>query len=97
MVHTTFEVTDSGTDLFEFLELVNFTLSPVFKEKWRFKYSSKFVEDFQLKILETFEKKKPIKKKALTLFLTEKCGYAQTQVEDFYKSIEIDLYFPLIS
>lgn len=97
MVHTTFELEDSGKELYEFLELINFTLSPSFKEKWRFKYSSKFIEDFQTKIFESLEKRKPVTKKALSLFLIQKCGYAQTQVDDFYKSIDLEIYFPLIS
>jgi hypothetical protein len=97
MVHTSFEVTDSSTDLYEFLELVNFTVSPLFKEKWKYKYSSSFIEEFQKKIVEAFEKKKPVKLSQLTGFLTKTCGYSATQVKDFFESIEIDLYFPLVA
>ena len=39
-------------DIIDFLDLINETLSYSFVEKWRHKYSEKFIKHFQFKILD---------------------------------------------
>ena len=78
------------------MDLVNFTLHKDFVEKWRYKYSEKFIKHFQLRILESLNKQKVIKLSSLFNFMTKKCRYSEEQVENFFTSIDISIYYPLI-
>ena len=83
--------------LIDFIDLLNFTLSDEFVEKWRYKFSEKFIKHFQLRILKSLKDQKPLKVDTLYLFLTKKCSYSREQVLNFFESIEIEIYSPLIS
>ncbi len=85
------------SDLIDFIDLINHTLHSDFVEKWRFKYSEKFVKHFQIKILESLSKQKTVKKTSLFNYLHKKCRYSEEQVSNFFDTIEIDLYHPLIT
>ena len=39
-------------NIVDFLDLINFTLSNKFEEKWKHRFSSPFIKLFQLKLLE---------------------------------------------
>lgn len=84
-------------DLVDFVDLVDFTLHRDFVEKWRYKYSEKFIKLFQLKVLDAMMKRKVIKINSLYNYLTKKCKYAPDQVLNFFETIDISLYDPLIS
>lgn len=83
-------------DLVDFIDLINYTLHKDFVEKWRYKYSEKFIKHFQIKILESLNKQKIIKISSLYNFLTKKCRYSPEQVENFFTSVDINIYYPLI-
>ena len=83
--------------IIDMLELINFTLSLDFTNKWSYKYSPRFIKHFQLKLLEAFKLSKPLKIDSLYNYLTKKCGYSSVQVNNFFKSIDINLYKPIIS
>lgn len=83
-------------DLIDFIDLINSTLSNDFVQKWRHKYSERFIKHFQVKILNCMSKQKPLKVDTLYLYLTKKCKYSPEQVLNFFDTIEIDLYRPLI-
>ena len=83
-------------DLVDFIDLINYTLHKDFVEKWRYKYSEKFIKHFQVKILESLNKQKIIKLSSLNNYLTKKCRYSQEQVENFFTSVDINIYYPLI-
>ena len=83
-------------DIIDFLDLLNETLSSSFVEKWRYKYSEKFIKHFQLKLLAALNKQKPIKIEMLYNYLTKKCKYSPEQVKHFFEAIEIELYSPFI-
>ena len=83
-------------DLLDTLDILNFTLSSDFVEKWRYKYSTNFLILFQKKLLESLERSKPMKRKVLYSFLTVKYKYSPDLVDDFFKSIDIELYSPII-
>ena len=87
---------NSDIDLIDFLDLVNFTLHKDFVDKWRFKYSEKFIKHFQIKILESLNKQKIIKLSSLYNYLVKKCRYSGDQVDNFFESIDITIYYPLI-
>jgi hypothetical protein len=84
------------TDLVDFLDLCNFTLHQNFVNKWHYKYSEKFIRHFQLKLLDSLSKRKPLKLSSLSNYLTKKCRYSQDQVDNFFESIDVDLYYPII-
>ena len=84
-------------DIVDFIDLINHTLSNEFIEIWRFKYSEKFIKHFQLKLLNSLSNQKPLKITSLYSYLTKKCKYSTTQVDNFFISIDIDIYRPLIT
>ena len=87
---------NTDIDLIDFMDLVNFTLHKDFVDKWRHKYSEKFIKHFQLKILESLTKQKIIKLSSLYNYLTKKCRYSGDQVTNFFTTIDISIYYPLI-
>lgn len=84
-------------DIVDFIDLINDTLSSQFVERWRHKYSEKFIKHFQLKLLESLTKQKPLKINILYTYLTKKCKYSPEQVTNFFDSIDINLYRPFIT
>ena len=87
---------NTDIDLVDFMDLINFTLHKKFVEKWRYKYSEKFIKHFQVKILESLNKQKVIKLSSLYNYLTKKCRYSTEQVENFFVSVDILIYYPLV-
>ena len=83
-------------DIIDFLDLINETLSYSFIEKWRHKYSEKFIKHFQMKILDSMNKQKPIKIEMLFNYLTKKCKYSPEQVINFFNTIKYNtgILFP---
>ena len=84
-------------DIIDFIDLLNVTLSNEFVDKWRYKYSEKFVKHFQFRLLKSISNQKLLKIDTLYTYLTKKCRYCSEQVLNFFESIEIDNYRPLIS
>ena len=83
--------------MIEFIELIDYTLSKAFIEKWRYKYSEKFIKHFQVRLLKAMRTSRTLKVSTLFTYLHKKCKYAPEQVVDFLESIEVDLYQPLIT
>ena len=84
-------------DIVDFIDLINHTLSNEFIEIWRYKYSEKFVKHFQIKLLQSLSNQKPLKITSLYSYLTKKCKYSPEQVSNFFESVDIDIYRPLIT
>lgn len=91
-----FETEDSGAEIFEMMDLLTFTFSNKFIDKWKFKYSESFVQAFRTKLLESIKKNKVLKKIQLENHLVNQLKYNAVQVQDFFESIELDLYYPVI-
>jgi hypothetical protein len=87
---------NTDIDLVDFMDLLNYTLHKDFVEKWRYKYSEKFIKHFQIKVLESLNKQKILKRSSLFNYMTKKCRYSPDQVENFFISIDISIYSPLI-
>jgi len=87
---------NTDIDIIDFMDLMNFTLHNDFVTKWRHKYSEKFIKHFQLKILDSLSKQKILKLSSLYNYLTKKCRYSGEQVDNFFITIDISLYYPLI-
>jgi|TARA_R110002110_G_scaffold48719_4_gene145061 hypothetical protein len=88
---------DLDTDIAEFLEQVNYCLSLRFKNKWRHKFSPAFIDVFQDRILFSLKKQKPIKASAIKTTYVKKHKYSPDVVDDFFRSIDLSLYRPLIT
>jgi hypothetical protein len=89
-------MTNFDIDIVDFIDLINFTLSDDFIDKWRYRFSTKFIKEFQSKIIKSLKDRKPIKMESLTKHLSKKCGYSIEQVRNFFDAIEIGVYHPLI-
>jgi hypothetical protein len=87
---------NDSKDFIDFIDIINFSLDSAFIEKWRHKYSEKFITSFQMKLLKALSDRKPIKKEALTNFFIKKLKYSNEQITNFYESIDISLYYPII-
>jgi len=82
--------------LYEFTELLEFTLSNEFINRWKGKYSIKFLKLFQTRLMKSMSDRRPLKITTLYTFLTKKCDYSKDQVLNFFDSIDITVYNPLI-
>lgn len=82
--------------LFEFTELLDFTLSNEFINKWNNKYSTKFIKLFQTRLMKCLADRRCLKLSTLYTFLTVKCNYSRDQVINFFQSIDIEVYSPVI-
>tara|TARA_R110002051_G_scaffold291138_2_gene355005 strand:- start:89 stop:394 length:306 start_codon:yes stop_codon:yes gene_type:complete len=87
---------NTDVNIIDFIDLLDETLSSSFIEKWRFTYSERFIKQFQMKILSSLTTNKPIKIDSLYIYLTKKCKYSREQVLNFFESIDIDIYRPLV-
>jgi len=88
---------DIKVNLIEFYDLLEYTFSFKFIIKWKYVYSERLIKLFQLKLLQSFKNSKPIKKSSLLNYLVNKGKYSKEVIEDFFESIEIELYSPFIS
>ena len=83
-------------NIIDFIDLLDENLSTTFIEKWRYTYSERFIKQYQMKILSSLTTNKPLKIDSLYIYLTKKCKYSKEQVLNFFNSIDIDIYRPLI-
>ena len=87
---------ENHIELQEFLEQINYALSVEFKDKWKHRFSSHFIEVFQNRLLKGLKASKPIKKSALVSLYEKKHKYSLTEVKEFFDVIDITLYHPFI-
>ncbi len=87
---------NDSSEFIDLIDLINFTLHEDFVEKWRHKYSEKFLTTFQYKLLESLSKRKPLKRLHLENFFKKKLKYSQEQIDNFLESIDVTLYHPII-
>ena len=83
-------------DIVDFLDLINFTLSDEFLDKWKYRFSIKFLKEFQGKVIKSLKDRKPLKLESLYKHMSKKCGYSQEQVKNFFEAIDINVYHPLV-
>lgn len=85
------------TEIHDLMDLLNFTLSKDFSEKWRFKYGERLVKLFQIKILDSLKNSKVIKLKGIYKFLTKDSGFSEDVIKNFLQDVDFSLYFPIIT
>lgn len=82
--------------LSEFLEQIDYCLSLKFKEKWRYRFSTHFIEVFQSKVLNAVKTERPLKLSSLLSTYTKKYKYSPCEVIEFLSLISIEEYYPLV-
>tara|TARA_R100000458_G_C8200591_1_gene191259 strand:+ start:465 stop:782 length:318 start_codon:yes stop_codon:yes gene_type:complete len=83
-------------ELNEFLEHINHALSLKFKEQWRYRFSTHFIGIFQEKVLNSLNTQRPLKMSTLISAYVKKHKYNMTEVQEFFRTISIEDYYPLI-
>ena len=89
-------IESTDIEFIDFIDLINTTLSNEFIERWRYRFSEKFLKHFQIKILNSLTKRKVLKIDTLYNYLTKKCKYSPEQVENFFDAVDISIYSPLV-
>lgn len=84
------------TELIDLMELIEFTMSIDFLNKWKMKYGERLIRLFQIKILDSLKKQKPLKLNSLCKFLIVDSGFNQEIIINFLKDIDNDIYYPII-
>ena len=87
---------ENHIELKEFLEQVNYALSVEFKDKWKHRFSTHFIEVFQNRLLKGLKDNKPIKKSSLVGLYEKKFKYSSSEVKEFFEVIDLSLYHPFI-
>jgi hypothetical protein len=85
------------TDLIDLMDTLEFTISKNFLDKWKFKYGERIIRLFQIKILDSLKKQKPLKLKYLVKFLVVDSGFNVEVVKNFFEDIDFEIYYPIIS
>ena len=85
-----------SVEISEFLEQIDYALSFEFKDKWKHRFSTSFINIFQQKLITALKRQKPFKLSGLISTYIMKFNYKQEYVEDFLKCIDIRLYSPLV-
>ena len=80
----------------EFLDQVNYACSSEFKEKWRYKYSTTFINVFQEYLIKAMADQKPVKKSTLISAYTKRYKYSIETVNGFFRDIDLGLYYPIV-
>jgi hypothetical protein len=84
-------------DLIETIDLLNFTFSSDFVDKWSYKYGKRMPSLFQIRLLKCLDSRKPLKIETVNKFLTVDSGFNEEVVESFLKDIDYKIYRPIIS
>lgn len=84
-------------ELFETFDLLKFTTSKDFIDKWSYKYGKRMTRLFQIRILKSLESRKPLKMHTLHKFLSIDSGFNTEVVENFLQDIDFEIYYPIIT
>ena len=83
-------------DLVETIDLLNFTFSSDFVDKWSFKYGKRLPSLYQLRLLKSLDTRKPLKLQTVYKFLVVDSGFNEEVIKSFLEDIDYEIYFPII-
>ena len=83
-------------DLVEIIDLLNFTFSSDFVDKWCFKYGKRLPSLFQLRLLKSLDTRKPLKLQTIYKFLVVDSGFNEDVIKSFLEDIDYEIYTPII-
>jgi len=84
-------------EIHDIIDLLSFTLSKEFLDKWRFKYGDRLIRLFQLKIISSLKNSKNLKLKSVFKYLNKDSVYSEEVVKNFLQDIDYEIYFPIIT
>ena len=84
-------------DLVETIDLLNFTFSSDFVDKWSFKYGKRLPSLYQLRLLKSLDTRKPLKIQTVYKFLVVDSGFNEEVIISFLNDIDYEIYKPIIS
>tara|TARA_R110000782_G_scaffold63000_2_gene129231 strand:- start:808 stop:1098 length:291 start_codon:yes stop_codon:yes gene_type:complete len=84
-------------EFIDIIDLVDFTFSSTFVEKWSFKYGRRLARLFQIKVMHSLESRKVLKLSMLYKFLVVDSGFSPDVVKAFLLDIDYEIYSPIIS
>lgn len=84
------------TELIDMMDLVDFTFSSDFVEKWGFKYGKRLPRLFQFRIMKSLSSHKFIKMTGIHKYLSTDSGFSSDIVNNFLNDIDYELYFPIL-
>ena len=87
---------DTNIEILEFLDQIDYCLSLKFKETWRYRFSTHFIEIFQEKVLKSLQTQRPLKLSTLVSAYTKKHKYPIKEVRNFFDLVSIEDYYPLV-
>ena len=90
-IHSTLE-----EQLTETFDLLNFTFSASFVDKWKHKYGVRLLRLFQLRVIKSLDTRKPLKLTTLYKFLVTDSGFNPDLIIGFMDDIDFEIYFPMI-
>tara|TARA_Y100001937_G_scaffold37513_1_gene53506 strand:+ start:31033 stop:31323 length:291 start_codon:yes stop_codon:yes gene_type:complete len=83
-------------DLVETIDLLNFTFSSDFIDKWSFKYGKRLPSLYQLRLLKSLDSRKPLKLQTIYKFLVVDSGFNEEVIKSFLEDIEYEIYSPIL-
>jgi len=89
-------VDNLSSEISEFLEQIDYALSFEFKDKWKHRFSTSFINIFQQKLITALKRQKPFRLSGLITTYVTKFNYHREYVDDFLECIDIRLYRPLV-
>ena len=84
-------------ELIETIDLLNFTFSVKFVDRWKHKYGVRLLRLFQVRMLKALETRKPLKLTTLYKFLVTDSGFNPELVWGFLDDVDFEIYYPMIS
>ena len=83
-------------DLVETIDLLNFTFSSDFVDKWSFKYGKRLPSLLQIRLLKSLDTRKPLKIQTVYKFLVIDSGLNDEVIKSFLEDIDYEIYYPII-
>tara|TARA_R100001510_G_scaffold56982_2_gene63706 strand:- start:779 stop:1075 length:297 start_codon:yes stop_codon:yes gene_type:complete len=83
-------------DLVETIDLLNFTFSSDFVDKWSFKYGKRLPSLLQIRLLKSLDTRKPLKLQTVYKFLVVDSGFNEEVIKSFLEDIDYRIYSPII-
>ena len=84
-------------EIVDLIDLVDFTFSSTFVEKWSFKYGRRMSRLFQIKVMHSMDSRKVLKLSMLYKFLVVDSGFSPDVVKSFLLDVDYEIYSPIIS
>jgi hypothetical protein len=83
-------------EIIDLLDLLTFTLSSDFLDKWKSKYGERLLKSFQVKVIDSLKLQRPMDIQNLFKYFTVNLHYNPEIINSFFRDIDFDIYQPII-